>query len=205
MVLPSQPASIDGRRLRSERTRQYIIEAYLALLSESPRVPTAMQIAERAGYSVRSLFERFPDLLTLSLAAADFAFTQANAQAVIRNVSADRLTRIRTQVEIRGGTCERWLPLWRALNTNQHYSPELKQRIRAMRDAIMRRLELMYRPELSTLSEKERRWILITLEALTDFESWARMRFEHGLSIEEGCVVWTRAIDGLLLPTPAVS
>jgi hypothetical protein len=205
MALPSQPASIDGRRLRSERTRQYVIEAYLALLSESPRVPTAMQIAERAGYSVRSLFERFPDLLTLSLAAADFAFTQANAQAVIRNVSVDRPTRIRTQVEIRGGTCERWLPLRRALNTNHHYSPELKQRIRAMRDAIMQRLELMYRPELSTLSEKERQWILITLEGLTDFESWARMRFEHGLSVEEACVVWIRAIDGLLPPTPAVS
>jgi AcrR family transcriptional regulator len=205
MAQPSQPASIDGRRLRSERTRQYIIEAYLALLSESPRLPTAMQISERAGYSVRSLFERFPDLLTLSLAAADFAFAEANAQAVIRNVSADRPTRIRTQVETRGGTCERWLALWRALNANKHYSPELKQRIGVMRDAVMRRLELMYRPELSMLSEKERRWTLITLEALTDFESWARMRVEHGLSVEEACAVWVRAIDGLLPPTPAVS
>jgi AcrR family transcriptional regulator len=115
MAEPSQPSSIDGRRRRSERTRQYIIEAYLALLSENTRVPTSAQIAERAGYSVRSLFERFPDLLALSLAAADFAFAQANAQAVIRNVSADRPTRIRTQVETRASTCERWLPLWRAL------------------------------------------------------------------------------------------
>ena len=63
----------------------------------------------------------------------------------------------------------------------------------------------MYRPELSPLSDKDRRWILITLEALTDFESWARMPFEHGLSVEEACAVWVRAIDGLLPPTPAVS
>ncbi len=74
-----------------------------------------------------------------------------------------------------------------------------------MRDAIIRRLELMYRPELSTLSEKERRWTLITLEALTDFESWARMRATHGLSVEEACAVWISAIDGLLPPTPADS
>src|ERR1043165_183403 len=107
-----KPASIDGRRRRSERTRQSIIEAYLALLNESPRVPPSAQIAERAGYSVRSLFERFPDLLSLSLAAADFAFAQANAQAVIRNLHADRATRIRTQVETRAQTCEDWLPLW---------------------------------------------------------------------------------------------
>jgi len=205
MADPAQSAAIDGRRLRSERTRQHIIEAYLALLRESPRVPTGAQIAERAGYSVRSLFERFPDLLALSLAAADFAFAQANAQAVIRNVLADRPTRIRTQVETRAGTCERWLPLWRALQVNQHYSPELQRRLRFMRDAVMRRLELMYRPELSALVVAERRRILIALEALTDFESWARMRFEHALSIEEARTVWVRAIDGLLPPTPTVS
>ena len=204
-MAPTQPVTTDGRRLRSERTRQYIIEAYLALVSESTKVPTGAQIAERAGYSVRSLFERFPDLLTLSLAAADFAFAQANAQAIIRNVDADRRTRIRSQVETRGGTCERWLPLWRALNANQHLSPELKRRLHVMRDAVVRRLELMYRPELSTLSEADRRRLLIALEALTDFECWARMRFEHGMSIEEACAVWIRAIDALLPPTPAVS
>jgi AcrR family transcriptional regulator len=205
MAAPSRPSSIDGRRLRSERTRQYIIEAYMQLLRESTRVPTAAQIAERAGYSVRSIFERFPDLLALSLAAADHAFAQASAQAPIRDVSADRSTRIRTQVETRGGTCELWLPLWRALQVNQHYSPELQKRLRLIRDAVLRRLELMYRPELSTVDQTDRRRLLIALEALTDFESWARMRFEHGLSIEDARAVWIRAIDGLLPPTPRVS
>ena len=52
------PTRIDGRRLRSARTKQLIIEAYLTLLRESPQIPTAATIAERAGYSVRSVFER---------------------------------------------------------------------------------------------------------------------------------------------------
>ncbi|NQW53461.1 MAG: TetR/AcrR family transcriptional regulator, partial [Rhodospirillales bacterium] len=67
---------MDGRTLRSERTRQLIIEAYLALLRESPEIPTAAQIAMRAGYSVRSVFERFDDLLALSFAAADYTFAE---------------------------------------------------------------------------------------------------------------------------------
>ena len=46
----------DGRRTRSERTRQHLLDAYIALLRESPRLPTANQVADRAGYSVRSLF-----------------------------------------------------------------------------------------------------------------------------------------------------
>ena len=203
MVGEIKSAIVDGRRLRSERTRQYLIEAYMALLRQSPRPPTASQIADRAGYSVRSLFERFPDLLSLSLAAADFAFAQANAQAAIRNATADRATRIRTQVETRAQTCEDWLPLWRALVLNQQVSEELRMRIRRVREAIVARIVLMYRPELSTLDEPMRRYTLIALEALTDFESWGRMRENYGLTIEEAREVWTRTIDRLLPPTPA--
>ena len=201
-VVADTRIATDGRRLRSERTRQHLIEAYLALLRESPRVPTSGQIAERAGYSVRSLFERFPDLMTLSLAAADMAFARANAQAVIRNVSADRATRIRAQVETRAQTCEEWLPLWRALVLNQHHSADLQQRIRQVRQAIVARLELMYRPELDTLDAIAHKRVLIALEAITDFESWARMREMAGLAVPEACRVWIRAVDSLLPATP---
>jgi AcrR family transcriptional regulator len=202
MSVSPKHTEIDGRRLRSERTRQYIIEAYLALLRDSAVVPTAAQIAERAGYSVRSLFERFPDLLALSLAAADFAFAQANTQAVIRNIDGSREVRIRTQIETRGQTCEQWLPLWRALTRNLHHSEELKVRVRRVREAVRLRLELMYRAELATLDSAERQRVLIAMEAITDFESWARMRETFDLSVEEACAVWMRVVDRLLPPTP---
>ena len=195
---------VDGRRLRSERTRQLIIEAYLSLLRESPQVPTSAQIAERAGYSVRSVFERFPDLLALRIAATDHAFAQGTANAQLRDLDGDRATRIRSQVETRARTCETWLPMWRALNSNQGDSEELKSRVRLARELIFRRLELMYQPELATLDEPMRRYTLIALEALTDFESWARMRENYGLSIEEAREVWMRMIDRLLPPAPAV-
>jgi AcrR family transcriptional regulator len=193
---------VDGRRLRSERTRLQIIEAYLDLLREGPQVPLATQIAKRAGCSVRSVFERFADLLSLSLAAADHAVAQGLAQAVARHVDADRQTRLRSQIETRAAICEQWLPLWRALLHNQSESDLLTARIERMRDAIMARLELMYRPELSTLAEPERRQLLLALEALTDFESWGRMRERHGLSVEAAQEVWIKAIDRLLPPTP---
>jgi AcrR family transcriptional regulator len=202
---PRQGLRIDGRRLRSERTKQLIIEAYLDLLRESPQLPTAAQIAERAGYSVRSVFERFADLLTLSLAVADHARAEAVAQSVIRNVDADRQTRIQTQVETRAHTCERWLPLWRMLCLHRNESDLLKERIEGMREAIVWRLQLMYRPELSTLPEAEGKQLLIALEALTEFENWGRMREHHGLSVEAARDVWINAIDRMLPPTPPVS
>src|SRR5262249_23236582 len=195
----------DGRRQRSERTKQVIMDAYIALLRESPEIPTASQIAQRAGLSTRSIFERFDDLQTLSLATVDYAFTLGEAQAVMRNVDGDRVTRLRSHVEMRAGTCERWLPLWRVVVANQAKLGDLKDRIRFIRHAVVKRMELMYGPELSTLDDGERRDLLIALEALIDFESWGRMREGHGLSIEEASGVWVRVIDRMLPPTPQSS
>jgi AcrR family transcriptional regulator len=191
--------------LRSERTKQLIIEAYLALLRENPvtPMPTAARIAERAGYSVRSIFERFPDLNKLRAAAADYQLAQAAALAPPRNIDGDRQTRIKSQVETRAGTCERGVALWRVLIFSVDQDEELKPRVRTARERTIERMEIMYRPELSTLSERDRKHMLIALEAITDIESWARMRELYGLSFEEGCGVWIRAIDRMLPSTPS--
>lgn len=204
-VASVKPERADGRRLRSERTRQLIIEAYLALLRESPQIPTAVSIAHRAGYSVRSIFERFPDLHALRVAATDHAMTQVSAQVAGRPVIGGRAERLRAHVQTRGQVCEEWLPLWRALNANQGDSADLKKRIRLIRELVIRRLEEVYAPELATLGEPERRQTVLALEALVDFESWARLREHFALSFEEACGVWTRAIDRLLPEPPPVS
>jgi len=204
-TIASRPARIDGRRLRSERTKQLIIEAFLALVRDNPTnpMPTAAQIAERAGYSVRSIFERFPDLGKLRVAAADYSLAQAAALAPPRQVDGDRQARIRSQVETRAGTCERGVALWRVLLATAEEEEELRPRIRIARERTVERLEVMYRPELSTLPERDRKHMLIALEAILDHESWAPMREIHGLSFEEGCAVWIHAIDRMLPPTPA--
>lgn len=199
----SRSVRIDGRRLRSERTRQLIIEAYLALArEESPVLPTAARVAERAGYSVRSVFERFPDLHGLQVAAADYAITQVVAMAASRDVGGSRMERIKSHVNTRARTSERWLPLWRALIANQGSSEELKARAHAMRERVLSLMEHVYAPELSTLSDVTRRHTLIALEAIVDVESWARMREYFGLSDEEVAAAWIQAIDRLLPPTP---
>ena len=196
---------IDGRRLRSERTRRLIIEAYIALVRETSQMPTAVQIAERAGYSVRSIFERFPDLNALRVAVTDHAISEARGAGALRDLDGDRVTRIRSQVDQRGHGCERWLPLWRVLSTDAQTSPDLHQRIGMIRQLIVMRMEMMFRPELSTVSDDVRRKTMLALEALLDFESWARMRELYGLSFDQASGVWMKAIDRLLPPTPAAT
>jgi AcrR family transcriptional regulator len=190
------PPRPDGRRQRSERTRRSIIEAYLELLGRNPTMPTAAQIAEQAGCSQRSIYERFTDLDALNLATADYAIAQGQAEAVARHVDGDRPTRIRSHVETRAQACEKWLPLWRILvNLDK---PELRQRVAMVRFANVERLQLMYAPELSLLGEPERTRLLIALAALTSFESWDQLRHCYDLSMEAGQAVWRAAIDRML-------
>ena len=177
----------------------------MELLRESAKAPTAAQIAERAGYSVRSVFERFSDTSALSLAAFDYVSAQVAKRALPQHVDGDRPTRLRSYVETRALICESWLPLWRVLLGSQSRADHLKALVGRIRDAIVERLKLMYAPELSTLSNPERQELLIALEALIDFESWGQMRERHGLSAEAACRVWIKAIDRLLPPTPSLA
>jgi AcrR family transcriptional regulator len=175
----------DGRRLRSERTRHLIIEAYLALLQETRSMPTAAEIARRAGYSVRSIFERFADLDALSLATADYAIALGQSEAVATDVEGDRPTRIRSHVRTRAQACEKWLPLWRILTAKpiQEQLPETRTRVVAVRRANVARLELMYATALA---------------ALTSFESWEQLRVDFGLDWDDALDVWRSALDRLL-------
>jgi len=190
----------DGRRLRSERTRRLIIEAYLALLQEHRRMPTAAEIAARAGYSVRSIFERFSDLDTLSLATADYAIALGQAEADARDTEGDRATRIRSHVRTRAEACEKWLPLWRILTAKpvQEQLADLRARVLAVRRANVERLELMYRPELATLDPPAREALVLALATLTSFESWEALRDDFAVAWDAALDVWASAIDRIL-------
>jgi AcrR family transcriptional regulator len=190
------PLAADGRRRRSERTRLAIIEAYLELLRRNSVMPTAAQLADEAGCSARSIFERFSDLNALSLATADYAIAKGQAEAVPRNLDGDRSTRIRSHVETRALACEKWLPLWRIVARLDQ--PELRTRVELARFANVERMKLMYRFELSLLAETARDELLIVLATLISFESWDQLRHSFGLSTEAAQAVWRFAIDRML-------
>jgi AcrR family transcriptional regulator len=196
----------DGRRVRSLRTRAAIIDAFVELLRETSAVPTAAEIGTRAGCSTRSVFERFVDFKSLAAAAFDHVLQSGLSTPVGDMPTRDRTTRIAFHVNVRATNCENWLPLWRVLMRASIGSAEvLKARVAIVRALSRARVELMYQPELASMSPERREATLIALEALTDYESWGRMREHYALSFEEACTVWRMMTDQLLPPTPPLS
>ena len=59
----------DGRVARSHRSRRAIVDAMRALHAEGDLRPTAPRVAERAGVSVRTVWQQFADMETLLVEA----------------------------------------------------------------------------------------------------------------------------------------
>ena len=190
------PAKVDGRFLHTERTRQRIIEAFLALL-QLGKDPTSNEIATHAGCSVRSVFERFHDMAALRVAAADYMFTDTRS-APPSAAYGDRQTRLQTHIAVHAEHCERIMPLWRTMLAHQSESESLRQYVVQTRATARATTEQAFASELATLPADRRRQLLIILESVIDFESWSHMREHHGLSGEEACAVWLTAVDRLL-------
>ena len=66
-VSDSEPA--DGRAARSHRSRRAIVDAMRALHAEGDLRPTAPRVAERAGVSLRTVWQQFADMETLLVEA----------------------------------------------------------------------------------------------------------------------------------------
>src|SRR3954447_22420453 len=66
--------TVDGRSARAQRTRDSVVDAVLDLVATGQTRPTAREIADAAGISVRSVYVHFDDLDDLFRAAADRHF-----------------------------------------------------------------------------------------------------------------------------------
>ena len=101
MTLKIAPTA-DGRRQRSERSQVAIVEAALMLISEEKQVPTAQQIADRAGVSIRSFFRHFADMDALFLSADEMLGASYETLFAVSDRSGTLSQRISHAVELYG-------------------------------------------------------------------------------------------------------
>jgi AcrR family transcriptional regulator len=189
---------IDGRSARAERTRDAVVEAFLTLADEGHLRPTAKQISERAGVSLRSVFQHFEDLETLFAAAADRQVERLTYLAV--EVPADgpfeeRLSRF---VEARTRILETISPVRRSALLGEPFSPVIARRLRWFRDRNREESERVFAQELDGLPDTQRRLVSAALHAATEWYTWETLRIHDQLSFEDATNVMSLTIRALL-------
>lgn len=167
----------DGRRRRSERSQVAIVEATLALINEGKQVPTAQQVADRAGVSIRSFFRHFADMDALFLSADEMLGASYEALFAVSDRSGALPERISRAVEQYGSAFEQLSGLILCTQALAWRFPVLQERYAYHQKRLRDELEL-WLPEVATALRSRRE----AVHAVTSFEMWHRLRGHQRLS-----------------------
>jgi TetR/AcrR family transcriptional regulator, regulator of autoinduction and epiphytic fitness len=166
----------DGRSARSQRTRTAVVDALLDLNRGGNLRPTAKEIAERAGVSLRSVYVHFDDLEDLFLAAAKRHTEAISGMLVEVPATGPLRSRAETLVRMRSRIYEEVGNIRRAAELQAPFSPTLETWLAAGRSVGRRDLERVFANELDHLSYDARKRRLAMVHALAGGQTWDQLR-----------------------------
>lgn len=189
---------IDGRTARAARTRSAIVDATVALVEEGDLRPTAPRIAQRAGVSVRSVFQHFDDLPTLYTAVVQRVYERLAVLVAPIDATLPLANRIDTFVRQRAALLEAVTPFRRAAAVHGPFAVEIR-RATAKGGAFLRaEVEATFAAELGRTPGRGRRELLDALAAACSWGVWEALRTEAGASAEHARAVMGRTVRSLL-------
>jgi TetR/AcrR family transcriptional regulator of autoinduction and epiphytic fitness len=190
----------DGRAARALRTREAIVDACIAMVEEGDLRPTAPRLAERAGVSVRSVFQHFDDLPSLHIAVTQRIAERMSALLVPPDTSVPLDRRIERFVEHRANLLEAATPFRRAAQVHGPFSPEIREAITQAAAYLHVEVEATFAPELDTCDPGDRSELLEALAAASSWPCWDVLRAEHEVPADRARSVMARTLRALLAP-----
>lgn len=179
----------DGRRLRSQNSRNAIVAAMLELVAEGRITPSAEEVASRAGVGLRTVFRHFTAMESL-YAAMTGRLAEHYEMWLIPFDSTEWQGQLVEAIERRTATYERLLPFKRAGDAHRHMSPAIQAEHARMLGMMRQRLRSFLPREITDNMAR-----FETIDLMLSFEAWQRLRDEQGLSID----VARRIVQGEVL------
>ncbi len=185
--------SSDGRRQRSERSQTAIIAAALALMEEGTLVPTAQQVADRAGVGIRSFFRHFADMDSLFLAVDASLLDSYEALFKVDDRTGPLGERATRAIDLYGNAFDRLSQIVLCTKALLWRFPKLRENYAWHQKRLRKELEL-WLPEVAELSTDRRD----AVHAVASFEMWNRLREHQGLSQKASGEIVARLVLDLI-------
>lgn len=196
-VVPSAPTDSDGRRARSERSRQQIVDAMFSLIAGGNMDPSAASLAEEANVGLRTVFRHFEDMDGLYRELTERLEAEILPIVMTPWASVDWRDRLTELINRRAGIYERIMLFKVAANLRRFQSEWLM--------AAYKRFLTIERSGLSGILPEQVRTdadLFAALEMLTAFQTWRRMRQDQGLSAADAERVLHRTAEALIAGQP---
>jgi len=187
--------TVDGRSARARRTRESVVDAVLMLVGQGHTRPTAREIADAAGISVRSVYVHFDDLDDLFRAAADRHFEQMASILTPVDASLGLADRIEASTDQRIRIHEQFGAVRRAAEQWAPQSPALAEVLGQGRVVGRQDIERLFGAELATRDDHDVALSAVTL--VLGAEAWDSLRAQ-GLSVRAARDVVVHTVTRLL-------
>ena len=197
------PVSIDGRTLRARRTRTAVVDALLALVVEGDLRPTGPRIAERAGVSLRSVFQHFDDLEALFAVATERQTERIFSLITPLPGDGPRAERLDAFLDERVRVLDAITPVRLSARLQEPFSATLRAGRDKMIDLSRVEIAHVFGPELAAVSAYPARCadLLEALVAAATWNTWEALHLLQRLPVEDARRVMRHTISALLATT----
>jgi AcrR family transcriptional regulator len=188
----------DGRTLRRLNSYDRAVDALLDLIQSGNPSPTAQQIAEKSGISVRTVFRLTEDIESLHAAAIERQI-QRTAHLYVKIPATGSVgARIRALVENRALVFETVAPTRRVADRLAESSPQISGGLAFHHEMLQMQVAELFDRELSRISRVRRPDALNAIDVAAGWETWDQLRRIQGLSITSSGRVVRLLIEGVL-------
>lgn len=162
------------------RTREAIVDATIGLIDDGDLRPTAPRVADRAGVSVRSVFQHFDDLERLHAAVAERLVERVAVLMVPIPPAGPLAARLEQFVHQRSLLLEAVTPIRRAAGVHGPFSGEIQARLRDGQAFLRAEVAHTFGPELDARPKGEQLDVLDGLDAVLSWATWESLRAVQG-------------------------
>ena len=173
---------IDGRTARAVRTKDAIVDACIGLIDEGDLRPTGPRIAERAGVSVRSIFQHFDDLDALFSAVGERVTMRIAGLLRPIDPSRSAVQRADELVSQRTEVLEALTPVLRAALVHAASSTVIRQQFDDGHRFFVAQVEEVFGPEIAAPGGSSLRDALVVSLSWT---TWDLLRGPQGRTVAE--------------------
>lgn len=184
----------DGRRMRSDRSRQLIVESMLYLVNEGNLQPTAQQVADHASVGIRSVFRHFEDMESIFEMANELSRDHYTGLFSGGNREGSLQQRILHATQYHAEAYETLGNVFLSVSGRRWNSAVMRKNYATHQRNLRKDLD-QWLPELKNLTPSRRE----AVDAIASFEYWHRLRGIQSLSKQSSIDTIVEMLE-LLMP-----
>jgi AcrR family transcriptional regulator len=195
---PGSGTTSDGRTRRRLNSHKRAVDALLDLIESGNDAPTAQQIAERSGISVRTVFRLTEDIESLHAAAVMRQIERTAHLYVELPKTGPFESRLRTLVQNRVDVFETVAPVRRVAGRLAESSERIAEGMELQKMMLRNQVAEVFERELEALPRQRRTTALNAADVAAGWETWDQLRRGKGLSVTSSARVMQLLVGGAL-------